>query len=38
MIIPFPKLPKYAASWSPVLWTPVYGSEEALMVGVQGEI
>ena len=38
MIIPFPQLPKYEASWSPVLWTPVYGSEEALMVGVQGEI
>lgn len=38
MIIPFPRLPKYPASWSPVLWTPVYGSEEALMVGIQGEI
>ncbi len=34
---PFPKLPKYPAHWTPVLFNPVIGGEDVLFVGICGE-
>lgn len=33
----FPELPENQASWAPLLWTPVLGSEERFMIGVVAE-
>lgn len=38
MNISFPQLPKNFAKWSPLVWRPVCGSEDALLVGVAGQV
>ena len=34
MNLKFPDLPDFKASWAPLLWTPVVGSQERFMIGV----
>lgn len=38
MNINFPQLPLNFAKWSPLIWHPVCGSEDALLVGIAGQI
>lgn len=38
MNINFPQLPLNFAKWSPLIWHPICGSEDALLVGIAGQI